>query len=207
MLHDQTLYGWMILKIVKILTELEWNNKQDFENELNEVFIEINNAYNKHFRYIITELKKTKEEPEKLNLLSNVNIHTQFTSNTPKSKENSNHNISGKNIFKLFVCFLELVNNQFKVDMSVEELQFLCTIITTDDITKLLQIKSLDLKFRIELLKFFKLLYVEINIDMNKVQLYRTIIINNVDTNFTDNKFQEGEMLKFLKDLMYSTPS
>lgn len=197
----------LVLKIVKILTEIEWTNSQEHENELSEVFREIYDIYNKVFREVLSEIKN--QNNSTVNNLKTNNNNNEEALNLKDNQDNDNFTIEeekesiySKKIFILFVSFLELINNQFKGDLSIEELDFLCNILTTDDITKFLQIKNLDLKFRIEILKFFKLIYIEVNIDMNKVQSYRTIIINNVDLDNTDDKFSEGVMLKFMKDLM-----
>jgi hypothetical protein len=106
-----------------------------------------------------------------------------------------------KHIFHIFIKFLYLINVCFDGNSTLNELDFLKTIIKPEEIPKILRKKDIDLKLRVEILKFFRMIYVDIIIDNKELAQYRTYFINPVDTSET-NFFENGQLYRFFNELM-----
>lgn len=140
---------------------------------------------------------------------SKINTNRELTINTNIECElnyiidfNSNPLIS-KNLTKLF----EILNHLFDGEPVLNEKDFLENLIKPEDIPKILKSKSLDLKFRIEILKFFRMVYVDLVISYDKADLYRNLIINpprssNEDENLDIMTSGDNENLKLYEELI-----
>jgi hypothetical protein len=111
---------------------------------------------------------------------SKKNTNRELTINTNNECDSINYIDFDSNpvIKNNFSKFLEIINLLFDGDAVLQEKSFLENLIKPEDIPKILKSKSLDLKFRIEILKFFRMVYLDLVINSEKVDLYRNLIIN-----------------------------
>ena len=80
----------------------------------------------------------------------------------------------------IFTKFLYLLNASFDGESSLDETEFLSKILKREDIIKILTRQDLNLKLRTELIKFYRMLYIDIIIDKNKEIFYNSLIIKPI---------------------------
>lgn len=190
----------------KVLNNIDLNNQN---NSINKTIIENNNSISNISGLLDETSKKNLDGDFLLNKLNNHNMNNFINRNEDNLNPNSDNNehvinkrvqLSYKHcIYKLFIKFLKLINSTKKSELNTEDLEFFSSILTTEDIVKLLQIKVIDIKLRIEILKFLKLLYIDLSINIDNIQDYITIIVNKIDT-VNNINFNESMQL-FMKNL------
>ena len=98
-----------------------------------------------------------------------------------------------KSLIETYRAFLKIVNNIFNKSATINESSFLTDILTKLEAQKILIDLTLDLSFRIELIKFFLMAYINMKIDLNCIQDYINYIIENInlssDMNSSDFNF------------------
>ena len=109
-----------------------------------------------------------------------------------------------ENFSLLFTKFLKIVNFMFDGNSTLNENEFLVKIFTYDEIIDILKDLSLYLPLRIELIKFYRLAYMDIIIDTKKLKKYVEIFSSEIKaTNQTNSNnfilFQQ--LLKVNQDI------
>ena len=98
-----------------------------------------------------------------------------------------------KFLVETYRSFLKIVNNIFNKSAAITESVFLTDILTKLEVQKILIDLTLSLSFRIELIKFFLVTYINMKIESNYIQDYINIIIENInlssDMNSADFNF------------------
>lgn len=113
---------------------------------------------------------------------------------------NSTDNIADSYIF---INFLKIVNKVYDSDQTSSETKFLLSIFNQDEIISVLKNINISLIFRVELLSYFRLAYVDLISAMEKSNEYRTLLVNEItDEDDELNTGERTELYTFLKNLM-----
>ncbi len=98
-----------------------------------------------------------------------------------------------KTLIQIYTSFLKITNNIFNKSAIITESSYLTDILTKIEVQKILVDLTLSLNFRIELLRFFLVAYINMKIEPNFIQDYINIIIENInltsDINSADFNF------------------
>ena len=93
-----------------------------------------------------------------------------------------------ENFVVLFTKFLKIINFMFDGNSTLNENEFLSKIFTSNEILEILNDFSLYLPLRIELIKFYRLAYMDIIIDTKKLKKYVEIFSSEIKaTNQTNS--------------------
>lgn len=122
--------------------------------------------------------------------------------NVISSQLKSLNNYDMLTVFQIYVKFLKLVNYLFDGNATLNELEFLSTILKAGDIPKILKKKDLDLTLRVEILKFFRMVFVDVIIDQDRLAEYRSLFVNPITVSEDNNQFEDGNVYKFFHDLI-----
>ena len=103
----------------------------------------------------------------------------------------------------IFTKFLYLLNASFDGESSLDETEFLSKILKREDIIKILTRQDLNLKLRTELIKFYRMLYIDIIIDKNKEIFYNSLIIKPIiiESDFGD-RLNNKDYYKLISDIV-----
>ena len=104
------------------------------------------------------------------------------------------NNYSVRSLTLLFTKFLKTVNYIFDGNSTLNENEFLDSIFSNQELLNLLQDHSLPLPLRIELIRFYRLAYMDIIIDNKKLIKYIEIFTSDLKSN---NLFQTGHFNLF----------
>ena len=98
-----------------------------------------------------------------------------------------------KSLVETYRSFLKITNNIFNKSAAITESAYLTDILTKLEVQKILVDLTLSLSFRIELIRFFLVTYINMKIEPNYIQDYINIIIENInltsDINSADFNF------------------
>ena len=111
-----------------------------------------------------------------------------------------------EHFMQLFTKFMKIVNFMFDGNSTLNENEFLSKIFNSDEILDILKDLSLYLPLRIELIKFYRLAYMDIIIDTKRLKKYVEIFSSEIKaTNQTNSNnfllFQQ--LLKVNQDVQY----
>ena len=93
------------------------------------------------------------------------------------------NNYSVRSLTYLFTKFLKTVNYIFDGNSTLNENEFLSSIFSSQELLNLLQDHSLPLSLRIELIKFYRLAYMDIIIDNKQLIKYIGIFASEIKSN------------------------
>ena len=100
----------------------------------------------------------------------------------------------------IFTNFLKIVNFLFDGNSTLNECYFLSTIFQKKDIPFVIIDKTLDLTLRIEILKFFRIIYIDVIIDPYQLNEYYDIFAMDTPVNENGKNFTLFENLLKVKD-------
>lgn len=152
---------------------------------------------------------------------NNYNLnHINEKSNTKNSNLldcnnslNNNMNTDGENIdlmdtsnfqhsLIIYTVFLKLINFNFDGNATLNEEKFLYSILNHAEIQQILSKKDLNIKLRLEILKFFRIIYIDVIIDIKKIEIYRSFIINPISGENNDDSLDDSLQYRFFNNLM-----
>ena len=180
------------------------NKKNNIINNLKKQVTK-DKSINTNYINLEKTITKNNNLNNKLDIIDNnsINQKSNYTYKVSDYKPlDSTSNYNRKSLYKIFINFLSMVNIHFDGDATLNELTFLHQIFSTDEIIKLIRKKDIDLILRTEILKFFRVVYIDAIINLNQDAKYRSIIINKVKPNSYNDKFSDGLMFKFLEELL-----
>ena len=91
------------------------------------------------------------------------------------------NNFSSNLIFQIFFMFLKLTNKAFDVNALEKTPDFLSDFFSQRDILTILSIITLDIPLRVELIKYFRMIYIDLSIEMPKMEEYRYQFHKEID--------------------------
>jgi hypothetical protein len=199
-------------KLLKIISKLSKMNYLHQEHTLNKIRKTMKNIYKnnpilKNFKNIIIpnyspmSNEKSSSDIDKISNLVDDDNHNDILNSEDSKNKNTKTLlqlikekvlIDGYEIETLtilFTKFLKLINYLFDGNSTLNELDFLNKIFTKEQIPQILNDTTLYLPLRIELIKFFRISYVDVLIDTTKLKEYVTIFFKEIktgnDTNFS----------------------
>ena len=107
-------------------------------------------------------------------------------------------------ITPLFFRYIKVLNVLFDQDSTVDETEFLSSILSHEDIIKVLVNNTkLYLPYRIELIKYFRMAYIDVIINKNKMLEYRALLVNTISLDKNDDElFNDVYRYKFIKSML-----
>ena len=91
------------------------------------------------------------------------------------------NNFNSSLIFQIFFMFLKLTNKAFDVNALKKTPEFLSDFFSQRDILTILSIITLDIPLRVELIKYFRMIYIDLSIEMPKMEEYRYQFHQEID--------------------------
>ena len=91
------------------------------------------------------------------------------------------NNFNSSLIFQIFFMFLKLTNKAFDVNALEKTPDFLSDFFSQRDILTILSIITLDIPLRVELIKYFRMIYIDLSIEMPKMEEYRYQFHQEID--------------------------
>ena len=94
-----------------------------------------------------------------------------------------------ENLTILFTKFLKIINYLFDGNSTLNELDFLSKIFEKKQIPLILNDKTLNLPLRIQLIRFYRLAYIDVLIESSKMKDYLTLIANDIELKEAEQNF------------------
>ena len=110
-------------------------------------------------------------------------------------------NFNSSLIFQIFFMFLQLTNKAFDVNALSKIPEFLKNFFSPKDLLTILSIITLDIQLRMELIKYFRMIYIDLSIDTSKMDEYRYQFQKELDSEvqeIDDNLISTDSMKVFL---------
>ena len=181
----------------------------------NIIFLSIKEIYSKNLILdnggiiIIKLVKYDKILDAESSTFNNLHNHKIIKSKVQNSKkelfieEKKFKNYELKMLHKINLNYLHLINRSFDGGSNLDETEFLSKIFTQEELITILKRKDINLKFRTELLIFYRIIYIDFIIDRNKEIDYNSILVNpiNIPSEFAI-RIETVEYFKFLKDII-----
>ena len=76
-------------------------------------------------------------------------------------------------MFKIFNRYFKLITKTFDLNALDEMPPFLSEFLSADDLIHILSITTLNISLRLELIKFFRMIYIDLSIDLTRLEQYR----------------------------------
>ena len=167
-ISDKSEYVSHFKKLIKILNILCYIKYYHIEHTMNKIRKSIKNIYNKNS--IFNDYKKLLLQKDGDTLKERIKNHEMIG------------NYSVESFTEIFTKFLKVMNYMFDGNSTLNENDFLSQVFTCEEILQILEDSSLNIKLRIELIKFFRLAYMDIIIDNGKLKKYVEIFTIDVKT-------------------------
>ena len=182
------------LRVISKLSKISYLNEEHTINKLRKMIkrIYIDNPILSEFRDTLYDLNTKKNE---VNLISQRKEEDDITTeenNKDKllyAKSTLNNLIINKSALKgyqismltrLFKNYLKIVNVLFNDNATLNEGPFLNQILTRMQVLRIISDKTLYFPLRIEIVKFFRIAYINMMIDNTKLTDYLSIIVNDI---------------------------
>ena len=111
------------------------------------------------------------------------------------------NNFNSSLIFQIFFMFLTLTNKAFDLNALSKVPEFLSDFFSPREILTILSIITLDIPLRMELIKYFRIIYIDLSIETSKMDEYRYHFNQELDTEvqeIADNFINTDSMKIFL---------
>ena len=112
-----------------------------------------------------------------------------------------NNNFNSALIFQIFYLFLKLTNKAFDFNALEKVPEFLSDFLSSIELLRILSITTLDIPLRVELIKYFRIIYIDLSIDTSKMDEYRYQFHKELDSEvqeLDDNLISTDSMKVFL---------
>ncbi|MCQ2816904.1 MAG: ion transporter [archaeon] len=115
------------------------------------------------------------------------------------NEEFKNENLDPDILIEIFVQFMKIINLIFDGNAIQNESEFLMTIFTAEQITSILRYNCENIKLRTQFIIFYRISFVDLLLDENKISDYITIFKRSYDNDDIKKKYTN---FLFLKDLI-----
>jgi len=112
-----------------------------------------------------------------------------------------NNNFNSTLIFQIFFMFLKLTNKAFDSNALSKVPEFLKEFLSPKELLTILSILTLDIPLRMELIKYFRFIYIDLSIETSKMDEYRYQFHKELDSEvqeMDDNLISTDSMKVFL---------
>ena len=134
--------------------------------------------YKNYLLRIAEDFKKNKKDYTSRKTFDNQDFFDKQFENYIKGSNTINSHFA----FKIFFGLMKLVTKTFDVNALDDIPEFLKNFLLPEEILKILSIITLDIPLRIELIKYFRMIYIDISIDKSKIEKYRFKFHEELDT-------------------------
>ena len=153
--------------------------------------------YKKYLLKLANHFKNNKKEYTSKRVFDNAKIFDKQFESFMKVSSSLNSSL----MFQIFFKLLKLITKAFDVNALEKVPEFLKTFFTPNDILNILSIITLDIPLRIELIKYFRMIYIDLSIDRSKIEKYRFKFHEELDSEveeITDGLISVESMKVFL---------
>ena len=158
---------------------------------------EIIEKYKIYLLKIAEDFKKNKKEYTNRKTFDNQKFFDKIFEVHIKASNIFNPNL----VFQIFFKLMKLITKAFDVNALEDIPEFLKDFFLPEDILKVLSIITLDIPLRIELIKYFRMIYIDLSIDKSNIEKYRFKFHEELDTEveeITDGLISADSMKIFL---------
>ena len=159
-----------LIRCVSKLSKMKFLNEEHITNKLRK--------YVKYIYYQNTILAEYKD------MLADLSSKNETLSNLIEQKELLN-GYPIETLTVIYKNFLKVMNILYNENSAIKEATYLSTVFPKIQIQKILVDLNLPFNLRIEILKFFRIAYINMKIDILKLQEYISIVINS-ESNSSD---------------------
>ena len=170
----------MILKIISELSKLKFLNPEISMNKIRKTMKNIykeNNIFQEYKHILILSCQKNEENQENKSLSELIKDNEEY------------EDYKIKDLTELMIKFLKIINFLFDGNSTLNELEFLTTIFQKEEIPPILYDLTLDLSLRVELIRFYRISYIDVLIQSSKIKDYITLFANDINVNQVDQNF------------------
>ncbi len=191
-----------LFTLLELLFTFKLNDQNQYLNFIKpclQTFIEdsLIQNYKNYLLKLANHFKNNKKEYTSKRVFDNAEIFDkQFK---PFMKVSSSLNSSL--MFQIFFKLLKLITKAFDVNALEKVPEFLKNFFTPNDIINILSIITLDIPLRIQIIKYFRMIYIDLSIDKTKIEKYRFKFHEELDTEveeITDGLISVESMKVFL---------
>ena len=153
--------------------------------------------YKLYLLKIANHFKKYKKDYTSKRVFDNAEIFDKLFEPFMKVSSSLNSTL----MFQIFFKLLKLITKAFDVNALEKVPEFLKSFFSPNDILKILSIITLDIPLRIQLIKYFRMIYIDLSIDRSKIEKYRFKFHEELDTEveeMTDSLISLESMKVFL---------
>ena len=191
-----------LLNLLELLFTLKLNDQSHYLNFIKpclKSFLEydIIQNYKIYLLKIAEDFKKNKKDYTSRKVFDNPKFFDKQFEKFIKSSNVFNSNL----VFQIFFRLMKLITKAFDVNALEDIPEFLRNFFLPEDILKILTIITLDIPLRIELIKYFRMIYIDISIDKSNIEKYRFKFHEELDTEveqLTDGLISVDSMKIFL---------
>ena len=147
-----------------------------------EYLLEISNDFQKNKSFYLEKKDFYREEI----------FRKYFKSNKPKI------------IYKVIFYFLINVSDLYEGNLNLSEINFLREFFSPEDLISITKITTLDIKLRIIIIKIFRMCYIDILIDKERLNYYYIEFQKILEKNLSENIFtpEQNKIFKFYEHIM-----
>ena len=162
----------ILLKTIGKLTKMKYLHQ---EYAMNEIRNSLKSIYNNttifvSFRNMLISKKDLND------IKNNILVNNQKN----EDEESADNDDLIDKIPMLFTHFLKIINYMFDGNSTLNEEQFLSSIFNKEQIAEILQDLNLNLSLRTEIIRFYRILYMDIMIDPKKMNEYLKIFAQDI---------------------------
>ena len=200
----------LFISYYDILKESQVDPQYVFKEEEISDLGETQNVIQNGQKSVITETKKIKKDTTIDSGGSTIEKYSIGNSFLIYSKEYSKKN-RYKNIYKRYEVLktkivyqiLWILNTLFESSANFDEKTFLECILTKQEIKEILSKDlSMDIGVRTELLRFYRIVYLDTILFQNDVGFYKSLLINEIKIQKTEAKVDNQKLLRFYQNLI-----
>ena len=191
-----------LLNLLELLFTFKLNDQSHYLNFIKpclESLLEndIIQNYKIYLLKIAEDFKKNKKDYTSRKIFDNPKFFDKQFETYIKSSNIFNSNL----VFQIFFRLMKLITKAFDVNALEDIPDFLKNFFLPEDILKVLTIITLDIPLRIELIKYFRMIYIDLSIDKSSIEKYRFKFHEELDTEveeITDGLISVDSMKIFL---------
>ena len=168
-----------LLELIFTFDIYDQNQYLDFIRPNLQIFIEdeLIYTYKRYLLKIADDFAKYRKYYTSKRIFDQPELFDKYFKKFISVSNNFNSNL----IFQIFFMFLKLTNKAFDVNALEKTPDFLSDFFSQKDILTILSIITLDIPLRVELIKYFRMIYIDLSIEMSKMEEYRYQFHQEID--------------------------
>ena len=200
---------YKLLKLFLMLIDFKCNDKDKFIGYIKPHLIKLANnslikTYKKYLLNISNDYKQNKDTYIHRKAFDKKELFMKYY-----KKEVSFYSMFDMELmFKIFLRFMSLLNKTFDAGALETIDEIIIKFFSLEDLSQILSITTLNISLRLELLKYFRMIYIDIGISLDKLDNYRYIFqkqLNKEADNLRNNvliPYEKVKVFLFLQNLL-----